>query len=219
MDDPIETAKALVEERYPECLAAFVAGSILEGRGTPTSDLDMVVITTRAEAPYRESLRLRGWPIEVFVHTTESYKWYFESDAKRRAPILARMCLEGVVLRDRGGVAQTVRDDARILIERGPAPLTGSELENRRYMLTDLLDDFEGSTRSEETAFMASTLLEDSIDLLLAVSRKWAGRSKWRARALDALNPALTREAVAAIETSFKDGDRRPPGHLRHQGA
>lgn len=59
--NPVEAASVLIDERFPECLAAFVGGSVIEGRGTPTSDLDMVVITNRDEAPYRESLRYAGW--------------------------------------------------------------------------------------------------------------------------------------------------------------
>lgn len=208
--DPVVAAKALVEERFPECLAAFVGGSVLAGRGTPTSDLDMVIITTREEAPFRESLLFEGWPVELFVHTTESYKWYFASDAKRRAPTLARMCLEGVVLRDRDGVAETVRQEARRLIEQGPAPLSESELAFGRYMLTDLLDDFVGSTRHEETVFIAASLLESAVDLLLAVNGSWSGKSKWAARSLDTLDPALTREAAEAMETLYLSKSRDP---------
>ncbi|MGE5579929.1 MAG: nucleotidyltransferase domain-containing protein [Bacillota bacterium] len=198
--EPIMAAKALVEERYPECLAAFVGGSVIAGTGTSTSDLDLVIITTREDAPFRESLRYEGWPVELFVHTTESYKWYFASDAQRSTCILARMCLEGVVLRDVNGVAEKVREDARRLIEAGPEPLSKADLDFRRYMLTDLLDDFVGSTRPEETVFIASGLVNSSIELLLAVNRKWQGRNKWAARALDALDPALTREAVLALQ-------------------
>ena len=208
--DPIAAARALVDERFPECLAAFVAGSVVAGRGTPTSDLDMVVITTREEAPYRESLRYEGWPVELFVHSTESYKWYFASDRKNRMSTLTRMCLDGVVLRDRDGIAGTVRQEARRLIEAGPEPLSQAELDFKRYMLTDLLDDFVGSTRPEETTFIAGSLVESAIDLLLAVNRKWSGKSKWAIRALDALDPALTREAVEALEVFHLSKSRDP---------
>lgn len=207
--DPVEAALALVEERFPECLAAFVAGSVLEGRGTPTSDLDMVVITTRDEAPYRESLRHAGWPVELFVHNVSSYKTYFANDAKQRSPILARMCT-GVILRNRCGIADAVKAEAQALIDRGPEPLTQAELDGRRYMLTDLLDDLIGSDKPIETPFIAAKLLEDSIDLLLAVNGHWSGRSKWLARALEALDPDLIRQAVGAIEVLHRVGDRKP---------
>jgi hypothetical protein len=207
--DPIAAASALIEERYPECLAAFVAGSVVDGRGTPTSDLDMVVITLRDEAPYRESIRYMGWPVELFVHTPESYKLYFASDAKRRAPILARMCM-GHVLRDVDGMARRVREDAEALISVGPAALTQAEVDFYRYMLTDMLDDFEGSSKPDETVFIAANLLEQSIDLLLAINRKWGGKGKWMARALDALDPGLTQKAAAAIQILHKAGAREP---------
>jgi len=207
--NPVEAASTLVDERFPECVAAFVGGSVIEGRGTPTSDLDMVVITTRDEAPYRESIKYAGWPVELFVHTPSSYKLYFASDAKSRAPALARMCT-GVVLRDRDGIGTTVKQEAQALIDRGPEPLTAPDLDNRRYMLTDLLDDFGDSEKPQEAVFIAAKLLEDSIDLLLAVNKKWSGKSKWLARALDALDPGLTREAFDAIEAFHKQADREP---------
>lgn len=150
-----------------------------------------------------------GWPVELFVHTPESYKRYFASDAQRRAPILARMCL-GRVLKDVDGMARQVQQDAEALISAGPEPLTQFELDFHRYMLTDLLDDFEGSERPEETAFIAPLLLERSVELLLAINRKWTGKGKWLARALDALDPKLTRRAVDAIQAYHKTGDREP---------
>lgn len=189
--EPIAAARALVDERFPECLAAFVGGSVITGGGTSTSDLDMVIITTREEAPYRESLRYGGWPVELFVNTTESYKWYFASDAKGRMPALARMCLDGAILRDRDGIAGIVREDARRLIEAGPEPLSQAQLDSKRYMLTDLLEDFIGSTRPEETLFIAAGLIDSAIDLLLAVNRKCSGKNKWAVRALDAAGGRL----------------------------
>ncbi|MGH2449374.1 MAG: hypothetical protein ACRDFS_12330 [Chloroflexota bacterium] len=46
---PVEAAEALVKELFPAALATFVAGSVLRGAGTPTSDLDSV--------PWRQVVR------------------------------------------------------------------------------------------------------------------------------------------------------------------
>ncbi|MEW1679049.1 nucleotidyltransferase domain-containing protein, partial [Streptomyces noursei] len=40
MDDPVITARELVQDRFPTARAAFLAGSVLTDRRTPTSDLD-----------------------------------------------------------------------------------------------------------------------------------------------------------------------------------
>src|SRR5262245_37079299 len=87
--EAIEAARAFVQDHFPESLAAFLGGSVVRDQATPTSDLDIVIITTREDAPYRQSLLAHGWPIEVFVHSHLSYQDYFASDAARRRPTLA----------------------------------------------------------------------------------------------------------------------------------
>ena len=42
--DAVEAALAVVERDCPTCLAAFLAGSVVQGEATATSDLDIMVI-------------------------------------------------------------------------------------------------------------------------------------------------------------------------------
>ena len=70
--DPMADARALVAERFPGALAAFLGGGVLSARRTATSDLDIVVVIAGPPAPFRESLRWRGWPVELFVHDQAS---------------------------------------------------------------------------------------------------------------------------------------------------
>lgn len=80
--DALAAARAFIDQHFPECTAAFLAGSTLRGEATATSDLDIVIITTREGTPYRESFIAFGWPIEVFVHDNNLYRVYFASDVK-----------------------------------------------------------------------------------------------------------------------------------------
>ena len=67
----LTTARTLVEERCPDAVWAILTGSALGPRRTAGSDLDIVVL--REDGPtYRESLRFRGWPVELFVQTPEA---------------------------------------------------------------------------------------------------------------------------------------------------
>jgi len=88
--DPVEAARIFVDCHFPEAAAAFVGGSVIQGEATSTSDLDIVVVTDRPEAPYRESFRALGWPIETFVHTPASMWHYVEQDARNLRPCLLR---------------------------------------------------------------------------------------------------------------------------------
>jgi hypothetical protein len=196
--DPIADARALVAERFPRAVAAFLGGGVLSARRTATSDLDIVVVIDGPPAPFRESLHWRGWPVELFVHDPESVVVYFARDAGARKPSLARMVADGVTLVDGGG-AGAVTEQARAVLAAGPPAPSPAELEWRRYGLTDLLDDLAGSTDDGETAVICWTLWRHTAELALLLTGCWFGGGKWLLRELRAADPALAADMVAAI--------------------
>ncbi len=196
--DPVTDARALIAERFPHAFAAFLGGGVLSARRTATSDLDIVVLIGGPPAPFRESLHWRGWPVELFVHDSESVAVYFARDAGARKPSLARMVAHGVTLVDRGE-AEAVRARAQAVLAAGPPALSPAELDWRRYGLTDLLDDLAGSTDDGETAVICWTLWTETAALALLLAGSWLGGGKWLLRELRAADPALAAEMVAAI--------------------
>jgi predicted nucleotidyltransferase len=205
---PMEAARAFIERYFPECAAAFLAGSVVRGEGTATSDLDIVVITGREEVPFRQSFVESGWPIEVFVHNEESLRRYFASDVEDFTPSLPVMCTEGIVLRDVDGLAQRIRQGAEELLERGPEPLTPEQIEARRYFLTDLLDDLTGSQKHDEAMFIANNLAVKAAELLLLHNRQWIGHGKWLPRALKRFDPEVASQLTSALDTFYRTGDK-----------
>ena len=88
-DAALNAAQAFSKQYFPHAQAVFWAGSIVRGEGTPSSDLDLVVLSDAPQdAPRRESLVFEGWPVEVFVHTWDSLLMFFEHDFQRRRPSL-----------------------------------------------------------------------------------------------------------------------------------
>ena len=69
LDAAVASARGLVVDRFPGARAAWLAGSVVTGTATPGSDLDVTVLLPGEPAPYRESMRWDGWPVELFVHT------------------------------------------------------------------------------------------------------------------------------------------------------
>lgn len=221
--DAMTTAAAFIVVHYPECQAAFLAGSVVRGDHTPTSDLDIVVVTGRPDAPFRESLYFGGWPVEAFVHTPESLRRYFASDVARRRPSLPMMCVEGAVLRDRDGLAAQLRAEAEALLAAGPPPLTPEEADSLRYTLTDLLDDLQGAADSGERYFIAAELAQRAAEFVLITHGQWAGSGKWTLRALRRYNPTLADRLADALRDlychrradaliAFVDGALAPAG-------
>lgn len=201
-----DAAQAFVDTHFPDCLTAFLGGSVVRGDATKTSDLDILIITDHPDAPYRESRIEQGWPIEVFVHTIESAARYFASDAQRRRPTLPMLCTEGVILRDQNGQAAMLRNEAQAILDAGPEPLSEVEISNYRYFLTDLLDDLEGSTRSEETLFIAGELAALAAEVLLASNQRWIGKGKWIPRAIRRYDPFAAQQLVTALQAVYSGG-------------
>ncbi|HZO89370.1 MAG TPA: nucleotidyltransferase domain-containing protein [Chthonomonadaceae bacterium] len=206
--EALEAARMVVERRFPECSTAFLAGSLVRGEATATSDLDIVVITRREEAPFRESLMEADWPAEVFVHTPESLRQFMATNAQRRIPTLMMMCAEGIILRDREGLAEDIKREARRWLAQGPEPLTAAQMDHARYRVTDLLDDFLGSERFEESLFIANDLAAHAADLILAQRRQWSGQGKWLLRALRRFDPQRADQLTAALQRFYQAGDK-----------
>jgi len=196
--DPVADARALISKRFPAALAAFLGGGVLSRRRTPTSDLDVVVIVGDLAAPFRESLTWRNWPAELFVHRPDTVGIWFAKDLARRRPTLARMCIDGVVLLDAGGVAAAVRDEARAVLAAGPLPPEPAELDRRRYGLSDLLDDLAGTSDEGERAIICSCVVRETAELALVAGGTWLGTGKWLLRELRAAQPQLADELLAA---------------------
>ncbi|MFD5933835.1 nucleotidyltransferase domain-containing protein [Streptomyces sp. NPDC060333] len=55
--DPIDLARRLARDLFPEALAVVLAGSTASGRATPSSDLDVAVLVGDGGETFRETLR------------------------------------------------------------------------------------------------------------------------------------------------------------------
>ncbi len=197
--NPVEDARALVVERFPAARAAFLGGGVLSARRTATSDLDIVVLLDGPPAPYRESLRFRGWPVELFVHDKQSVACYCAKDVAERTPIMPRLCAEGAVLIDRDGLAGQVRADAAALLAAGPPPVPEGELDGCRYGLCDLLDDLAGSTDPGESLVISWQIFEATARLALLLGGHWLGGGKWLLRELRNLDPGLADRLLTGL--------------------
>jgi hypothetical protein len=200
--DPVTDARALVSERFPAARAAFLGGGVLSDRRTATSDLDIVVVIEGPPAPYRESLRWRGWPVELFVQDAGLIGAWFAKDVARRRPSLARMCTGGEILIDVDGTAGAVRDQAQAVLAAGPPAVGQRELDARRYGLTDLLDDLAGSNDPGETMLIRWNVFVETAELALLLAGAWLGSGKWLLRELRAADPELAEQLVAAHDQS-----------------
>ncbi|ARI79050.1 nucleotidyltransferase domain-containing protein [Halobacillus mangrovi] len=202
-----EAARKFVNNHFPECQAALLAGSVVRGEGTETSDLDIVVFDERLPSSYRESLYEYGWPIEVFAHNFTSYKEFYKSDIERARPSLPRMVAEGIIIKKDVRV-KVLKQEAAQILEQGPAPWTEEDIRSKRYFLTDTLDDFIGCEDRAEGMFIAQTLAELTAEFILRTNNQWVGSSKWWARALRQFDKKFAERLFYTFDCYFRNDEK-----------
>ncbi|MEW2128931.1 nucleotidyltransferase domain-containing protein [Streptomyces sp. NPDC005435] len=189
--DVVAIARDLVLERHPDARAAFLGGSVLTERRTAMSDLDVVVLLWGEPAPYRESFRSGGLPVEMFVHTEGTWGAFVGREVGAgRSPLLF-MCADGELLFDVDGVGARIAARAGELADAGPPGVAGDVIGDLRYAITDLLDDLAGSRDQDERLFIGTELVRRTGELALISERSWRGGGKWLARRLEGAEPGL----------------------------
>ena len=205
---PIEAANQFINKDFPHCQGALLAGSVVRGEATETSDLDIIIFDNAISSSYRESLVDFGWAIEIFVHNLSSYKLFFASDVERARPSLPRMVSEGIILKD-VGIIDSIKKEANELLENGPEEWSAEMIKIKRYFITDALDDFAGCSNRAEEIFIANTLAELVSEFVLRTNRNWIGASKWVVRALRQYNEVFSNQFVEAFDHFYKTGEKK----------
>ena len=200
--DPISIAAALVAERFPEALAAFLGGSVLTAARTATTDLDIVVIRPDGHDTFRETLRYENWPVELFVSTPTTYGRFLEREIAVRASPLLHMVGHGVILTGLDGIATRMHSEAIQRINQGPPPATTQQVEDLHYRLSDLLDDLDGATDPDETTVIATAVLTSTAELALTIAGQWLAGGKWLGRRLRSTDHDLHATLLAAFRTA-----------------
>ncbi|MEU6769349.1 nucleotidyltransferase domain-containing protein [Streptomyces sp. NPDC046853] len=204
IEEPVRVARELVDAWYPDAVAAILGGSSVTARRTSHSDLDVVVVLAGEREPSRTSLRFGAWPVELFVHTEASWRWFVRREIPRRRSSMLSMCAEGVVILDRDGTGARLRDAARESTAAGPPEATPEELEDLRYGLTDLLDDLAGCAHAGERLFIVTELARRSCELILLRTGAWQGGGKWLARRVDEVRPGFSVELDGVVREALE---------------
>jgi predicted nucleotidyltransferase len=128
-DTIIKIANSIRNQRYADALVLFAAGSFVRGEATAFSDLDLVVVYESLSNAYRESFRFEGFPVEAFVHDSQTLHYFFvEVDRPSGVPSLPQMVKEGIEIPDSSAFSRSLKGLATSVIEMGPPALTPAGL-------------------------------------------------------------------------------------------
>lgn len=201
----IDLAERFTAEHFPKASTVVIGGSTARGERTRTSDIDLLLIgedlLPDGQISAALTLEFEGEIFEVFAYTPEGFdSWARRSIAQHR-PVIVHMLVEGTPVRA-GTELDALRSHWGEHLAAGPA-VDDHELEFRRYVITDVLDDLRDATDPLERQVLAATLFDRTAELMLLSAGAWLGTGKYLPRRLRELPVAR----VDAIALPYLHGD------------
>ncbi|WP_082686268.1 nucleotidyltransferase domain-containing protein [Bacillus coahuilensis] len=203
----MDAARQFVLKYHPHCEGALLAGSVVRGQATETSDLDIVVFDGNLSSSYRKSFIEFGWNIELFAHNLTSYAHFFKQDCESGRPSMPWMVNEGIPIRD-NGVLNTIKREAKDWLQTGPERWSEKTIKEKQYFITDCLEDLIGCEDREEGLFIVGKLAELVSEFMLRTNGKWTGTSKWAFRSLVQYDVVLAKEFTIALDYYYKTNNK-----------
>lgn len=202
----IDIAKQIASERHPEAIAAFWAGSLTRGDGTPTSDIDLVIVYAQLPNAWRDSFLVGDQLCETFVHDLNSLRVFYAQDAERGVPSLMHMVAEGISL-IQGSVGPQLQAEASVGLLKGPKPWTQDEVDRSRYTAHSLLDDLAGADDPTEIRAIGASLFAHTFNHHRRTTGKWSAAGKHIVRAMRREEGSLGEAYLAAFDKLFALAD------------
>jgi hypothetical protein len=157
---------------------------------------------------YREFFRFEGFPVEVFVHDSQTLNYFFvEVDRPSGVPSLPQMVKEGIEIPDSSAFSRALKVLATSVIEMGPPALTPEDDRKLRYGITDLLDDMRDSRSYAELIATGGQLYEALADYYLRKNGLWSAKVKSIPRVLERADSDISLRYGESFETLFRCGD------------
>lgn len=202
----IAAANGIHLKKYPEAKVIFLAGSIIRGEGTKTSDLDLVVLYENLPNAFRESFYFDDFPVEAFVHDPETLNYFLERERSNAFSPLMQMILEGIEIPEPCEISDKIKRLARKMKEQKPSRLSDEEIERLRYMITNYIDDIRYPRSKFELTATATFLYSAISDFYFRSNDLWLAKHKSIPRELEKADPEFEERFCLAFEDLFVNG-------------
>ncbi len=198
------TTDAIRSERYPEARVIFLAGSLVRGEGTSTSDLDLVVVFDHIPCAYRESFVYEKWPVEAFVHDPQTLEYFFrEVDRPTGFPALPTMVIEGVEIPGISEFSNMMKQLAAAVLDEGPPKWSDRDSRNSRYAITDLIEDMKDPRSPQELHATATSLYSVLANHYFRSRNMWSAKGKVIPRRLNGVDSNFAERFLGSFDSVF----------------
>lgn len=206
MNELIRVTAEIYSRRYPQAEVIFLAGSVVRGESTSTSDLDLVVVFEHLPCAYRESYFYENWPIEAFVHDPQTLNYFFRHvDRPMGVPSLARMVAEGIEVPAANEFTRFLKQLAHSVLKEGPPIWSQQDIDSSRFGITDLVEDIKDPRSVQEMYAIATLLYPALADHYLRSQNIWSAKGKAIPRSLQTVDADFAKRFVDGFEQVFAE--------------
>jgi hypothetical protein len=187
--DYAEVAERFVAARFPAATFAVMGGSSATGTRTRSSDIDLLLIGDEQFADVWAThavSEFEGEIFEVFGYTRAGFEHWAGSGITAGRPTIVHILVDGIGIRG-GTELEALQHAWRQVIDAGPE-VGPHDLERRRYLITNLLDDLRDVSDPLERQVIAADLFTQIAELMLLSGRRWVGTGKYLPRRLRELS-------------------------------
>ena len=200
----VAVVERFVSRHFPRAGVAVLAGSTARGPRTSTSDIDLLLLGDEIFVDDRTSMaatyRFEGEIFEVFAYTDEGFEVWATRGFEQYRPVIVQMLIDGIAVR--GAIEhEKYKQKWSLQYEAGPT-IEATEATFRRYVITDLLDDYRDATAPAERHVLAALLYERTAELILLSNSRWIGAGKYLPRRL----AEFDQDRAAALVTPLVEG-------------
>ena len=178
-NQPLPTIQKLINERYPQAKAVFWGGSVSKDYGTSASDLDLIIVYEQLSNMYREAFIYDEWPIDAFVHDTQTLHYVFE-ESRTGSGISGTlsMVVYGREVTTPTSFSETIKNLALEYLKSGPALWDEKQINKERFFITDVLHDIMCPASRNEQIASATWLYEALSQFYFRANNKWCASGK-----------------------------------------
>ncbi len=204
---PLYVTKDLLETRYKGAQVIFLAGSVMRGEASTYSDIDLVVVFPKVANAFRESFFHLEWPVEAFVHDPETLRYFFfHVDHLAGTSTLAEMVSEGLETPGPTQVSTDIKAMADAVLRQGPPALTSEQINDRRYHISELVDDIREPRSRQELNAAASAIYSELADYFFRTRQLYSSSGKAILKRLKKSDPVFFRKFTEAFDLLFATG-------------
>jgi len=201
---PTEHIARFLSAKYPNCLAAILSGSVIDGTANKDSDLDIVLIVSDKNKLYNETLDFQNLKLQTFIIPLQHLYERLYADYFNASCHFIGLLAKGKHLYGDEQLTNSIVAHSTEMKKLGPRPMSDDENLRIRIKISGGLHKLSNTNEKwEDLILYAGKIADELIGFKLHSENAWRGDGKHRMKFLEAHNSQFKKNIVAALQEVY----------------